>query len=355
MKIAHFVEKGLPSGLGHTATHLCEIEKKMGLDSVLIDCYKEENGEAPEDAKLADEADIYVVHLYLGLKRIYDGKPKIWVAHGTPEVMLQGGYLEAAKGHYAPADSLMLAQWWLQNSDVVVTFWPRHEAIWRSLVDKRTRVEGVPLGCDLSFWKPIESVGKFAGEPSVFTAENHYELKWPYDLFISWPWIVQNGLPKAKLHAVNVPMDQSRMWFPLVNRNGAGYHTYLTNRTFTHTELRNAFVSTDFYANLVRYADHNYIGLQAAASGAKVISYKGNPYASHWIDYGDQRIMAQQLGAILKGEVEERHDRERPVGLSRTAECFHEIYLSLGKDSPTGLREHFEIPVNGELATLAVN
>lgn len=351
MKIAHFCEKDLRSGLGHTAKHICENERKLGLNSILVDCNDE------SDWHNADDADIYVVHLFLPLKFMYDKKPKVWVAHGTPEVMFEGGYLESTKGQYGHADGWMLAQYWLQHADRVITFWPRHEAVWKSLSDKATKIEGIPLGVDLDFWKPVESGGKFAGSPSVFTAENCYSIKWPLDLFIAWPWTVQNGLPDAKLHAVYVPMDQHRFWYPLVNRNGCSFHSYISHRVFSHEELRNAFSSTDFYCGLVRYGDHNYIGQQANACGAKTISYRGNPYSAYWIEPGDQRVMAQQLSAILKGEVEARQQEPVP-SITRTVERFKEVYLSLGKDMPTGMPQKKKrraiIPKETTLATAVV-
>lgn len=331
-KAVHWVEKSLQSGLANTAVQICEAERVAGLNSILVDCNDE------SDWHNADDADIHVVHLFLPLKFIHDKKPKVWVAHGTPDLMFESGYLESTKGQYGHADGWMLAQWWLQHADVTVTFWPRHEAIWKSLSDKNTRIEGVPLGVDLNFWKPISTQGKFAGEPSVFTAENCYTLKWPYDLFISWPWVIQSGLCDAKLHAVNVPLDQSRVWFPLVNRNGAGFHSYITNRRFSPEELRNAIISTDFYCGLVRYGDMNYMSLQANACGSSTISYPGNPYSKYWIDWGDQRIMAQQLSAIFRGEAEARTQEPVP-SLARTAERMIEIYKSLGYDRPTGLIE----------------
>lgn len=333
MRIVHWSDKTLASGLGETANHICEAERKLGLDSVVVDPYKE------DEWHNADDADVHVVHLFMPPKYIYGSKkPKVWVAHGTPEVMWESGFEESCKGQYGHADGWMIAQYWLQHADVTVTFWPRHEAIWKSLSDKNTRIEGVPLGVG-DFWHPVKTQGKFAGEPSMFTAENCYYIKRPLDLFFSWRWVIESGLYDAKLHAVNIPYDQNRFWFTLANRNSSAFHSYITNRRFNSEELRNAFCSTDFYANLVRYSDHNYIGLQASACGAKVISYKGNPYADYWVDFGDQRYLAQQLSAILKNQVEPRKDKEKPVSLLRTAERMIEIYKSLGVDHPTGLME----------------
>lgn len=331
MKVVHWSEKALASGLGETANHICEAEKKIGLDSVVVDAYLESEWDTAKDA------DVHVVHLFMPPKVIYSTKaPLVWVAHGTPDLMFESGYTESAKGGYGPADGWMIAQWWLQHADVTVTFWPRHEAIWKSLCDKNTRVEGVPLGVDKDFWKPVASNGKFAGEPSVFTAENGYALKWPWDLLIAWPWVVQNGFPDAKLHVINSPYDQGRVWWPLLNRNGSGFHSYLTNRRFTHEELRNAFCSTNYFCGLVRYGDHNYLSHQANACGMRTISYKGNPYSDYQVEFGDQRILANQLLAIMRNEVQPR-DKEPVPSILRTVEQLREVYFSLAKDAPTGL------------------
>jgi len=352
-KIAHWCEANLRSGMGHTAKHICEAERKLGLTSVLVDC----NNEA--DWINGEDADVHVCHLFMPLKFLYTKTPKVWVAHGTPDLMFEAGYLEHSKGLYGASDGWMLAQWWLQHADATVTFWPRHEAIWKSLSDKNTRIEGVPLGVDLDFWKPVKSDGKFAGAPSIFTAENCYSLKWPWDLFIALPWVVRDGLPEVKLHAVYIPLDQARFWYPLVNRNGSSFHSYISNRVFDHEELRHAFSSTDFYCGLVRYGDHNYISLQANACGVKTISYRGNPYSSYHVDFGDQRILAQQLAAILKGEVEERQDKSPVVSIMRTAERMKEIYESLAPGKPTGLavkkpKKQRAMTAGASLATLTV-
>lgn len=333
VKVVHWCDKTLNSGLGHTAKNICEAEKQLGLNSLLVDGYDE------SDWHNADDADIHVVHLFMPPKVVYKTRaPLVWVAHGTPNLMFESGYTESIKGQYGASDGWMIAQWCMQNADAIVTFWPRHEAIWKSLCDKHTRVEGVPLGVPLEYWGTGKTNGKFAGEPSVLSAENCYTLKWPLSLCFAWPWIVREGFPDAKLHLVNMPLDQSRVWFPLINRNGSGFHTYLTNRSFNHEELRNAFLSTDYYCGLVRYGDMNYISLQANAAGVKTISHKGNPYSTYWVDEGDERILAQQLLAIFRGEVEARQQELVP-SIHRTAERFQEIYLSLAKDGPTGIAE----------------
>lgn len=321
MKIAHWVKPN-HSGMANVAESIAMAEVALGLKSVLIDC---ENRAAWPSA---DDADIHVIHTHIADAYRSSGKPLVWVAHGTPEVMFHGGYEQGlVNGAYGHGDPWMMAQFWLQQCDATVTFWPRHQRIWKSLCDKRTRVECFPLGIDRNFWKPQASEGRFTGTPSVFTAENCYEIKWPLDLFLAWPWVTES-LPDARLHAIYVPKDQHRWWFPLVNRNGASFHSYIQASVFDAKAMRNAFCSTDYYLGLVRYGDFNRVSLEANACGAKTISYASNPYSDYWLPEGDQRVIAGELAKILRGEVNPR-EKNQPVDISETASAMVQLYNSL--------------------------
>jgi hypothetical protein len=243
--------------------------------------------------------------------------------------MFHSGYEQGlVSGAYGHGDAWMMAQFWLQHCDATVTFWPRHQKIWQSLSDRRTRVECVPCGIDTAFWVPQTSNGHYAGAPALLTAENCYEIKWPLDLFLAWPWVIEAGLYEARLHALYVPKDQHRWWFPLVNRNGASFHAYIGPHIFSETNLRNAFCSVDYYVGLVRYGDFNRISLEASATGAKLISYTGNPYADYWVPEGDQRTLAAAIVDILKGVTVSRQ-KETVPDISQTAAAMHALYESL--------------------------
>ena len=320
-KIAHWCLIN-NSGMNNVAASLVASERSLGLDSVLVDCV------TPSAWPAGDNADIHVIHTHLPDAYLHTQKPKIWIAHGTPEVMFHSGYEQGLiNANYGHGDAWMMAQYWLQHCDVTVTFWERHQRIWKSLSDKRTRIELIPMGVDKEFWKPVPTGGKYAGSPSVFTAENQYEIKWYLDLFIAWPWITSQ-IHLARLHAIYLPKDQHRWFFPLVNRNGCSFHSHLGPQVFSRENLRNAFCSTDFVIGLVRYGDFDRLSLEANACGAKTITYKGNPYADYWITEGDQRTMADDLVAILSGKVFPR--KKTPVAESKeTATEMFRIYESL--------------------------
>jgi len=300
MRIAHWT-MGNGSGMHRVAESMVQGEKALGMDAVLI------NLDHGAEYAQADDADIHVSHTHLPniYDRVQKGQKVVWVGHGVPEHVFQSAVESGLKGGYGHGDAWMLMQYWLQHSDAVVTFWPRHAEFYRSMSDKRSIVDCIPLGVDLDFWKPGQSNGKFRGNPSVFTAENSHYIKWPLDLFIAWGYLSPK-VPEATLHAIYLPKDQHRWFFPLINRNGVSYSGYISAQTFDHPGMLNAFRSVDYYVGLVKYGDFNRVCLEAKASGCKVISYKGNPYADFWIDEGDQRVIAEQLEAVITGKVEPR-------------------------------------------------
>ena len=91
------------------------------------------------------------------------------------------------------------------------------------------------------------------------------------------------------------------------------------------TNLRNALCSTDYFIGLVRYGDANRLSLEANACGAKMITYAGNEYSDYWLHEGDQREIAKELLAILKGDVEPRK-KLQASNVMETAAAMKNIY-----------------------------
>lgn len=304
------------------AETLAAAEVVLGLGSVLADPSQPETWGAVEDA------DVHVIHTHFPSamkKRVSRPLKLVWVGHGTPDHVFQGAVQEAEQGNYGHGDAIMLMQHWLREADAKVTFWPRHKWVYDKMLTKGARpTDLVPMGVDTAFWSAGVTQGKFAGEPSVFTAENPHYIKWPYDLMTAWPDVSAEH-PDVKLHAVYLPRDMHRAFFPWINANGAAFSCYVSPAVFTKEWLRNAFQSCDFTVGLVRYGDLNHLSLQANAAGATTISYVGNPHADYWIPEGDQRVIASELNAIFRGEREKRVKTPVP-DTSAMAAGFRAVY-----------------------------
>jgi hypothetical protein len=317
MKVVHWSVKN-GSGMHRMAEEIAEAEKASGLDSVCL------NGDDRAEVPMGVDADIHVVHTHLP-DDVDDRKiRKVFVAHGTPETIFAGSINEAARGLHGAADGWMVTTNFLRTSDAVVTFWPRHQAIWKSMVDKRSVIDCIPMGINLSKWQTGTSRGKWNGTPSLLTAENCHEIKWPLDLILALPWVMEE-IRGLRLHLLYLPSDQARWWGALTMNNRTAYRSYISSVALDHAELANAFKSVDYYIGLVRYGDHNRICLEAKATGLPVISFRGNEYADFWLDEGDQRTMAAQLTMILRGDVPKRETPDVP-DISKTAAAMMKIY-----------------------------
>lgn len=304
------------------AESIATAEKALGLDSAVVDCTVE--SDAWESAM---DADAHVCHTHFPnklRKRSRTPLKVVWVAHGTPDHVFQSSVEAGLGAPYGHADPYMLMEYWLKNADARVTFWPRHQWIYQQLVDKCTTVHCVPLGVDKTFWSGGVSRGKFEGTPSVMSAENPHYIKWPKELIDITPTVFSE-IEGAKLHLSYMPRDMHRWFMPYANAIGASFYAHISPITWPHEELRNVFKSVDYYIGLVRYGDFNHMGLQANAAGCTTISYAGNEYADYWMTEGDQRVMAKELTAILKGEVTPRTKTPVP-DISETATAMKTIY-----------------------------
>lgn len=335
MKVVHW-SLGNGSGMANVAASCAESERRLGLDASVARCDVEDGA-----WEAALDADVHVSHTHVPdrIRRRFTKPLKlVAVFHGTPEHVYAGAVEAGEHGRYAPSNALMLMQHDLQCAHARVTFWERHAAIYRTMVDWGTTVHCVPMGVDRAFWAAGASRGKYAGTPSVWTGENQHAIKWVLDLALMWPWIAE-AVEGVCLHACYNPFDQHRYLFPLVHRNQAYYTAHFGAWTYPHDELRNIWKSVDFFIGLVRYGDANRLCLEANAAGAPTISYRGNPYSSYWVPEGDQRETAKEVIRILRGEVEPRADRRPVPDMMETAAQFQAIYEGIlpRSDAPKAL------------------
>jgi hypothetical protein len=324
MKVSHWtITNG--SGMHRVAESLVTAEQARGLDSALADPTMEATWEYHVDS------DIHVVHTHLPNKlRKMVTKPLriVWVGHGTPDHVFQSACEEFDHGGYGHGDPIGLTMEWVKTAHARVTFWDRHAWIYdRMLSTGARKTDVIPMGVDTAFWKDGSTAGKFSGEPSVFTAENPHYIKWPYDLFTAWG-DVSDEFPEAKLHAVYLPRDMHRAFFPWFNQMGAFWNAYVSAGTYPKEWLKNAFQSTDYTIGLVRYGDLNHLSMQANAAGAQTISYPGNPYSDFWVAEGDQRGIAKELIEIFKGDRAPR-DKTPVPDIADTITALTKVYEAI--------------------------
>lgn len=325
MKVVHFTSYNA-SGMNRVAESIVTAERAAGLDSHLLNIAEQ------SDWEVALDADVHVSHTHF--PDFKDGKsflrmlkkPAKIVAffHGTPEFVFTDTVNSFKRDRHWGGDGLQMLYHWLKTADARVTFWPRHQAIYQQLVDRGTEVDCLPLGVDSAFWAGGTSKGRWAGDPCVFSAENPHHIKWPLDLITAWSWIYPQ-LENASLSLGYVAEDLHRQFAPWITNTGAGYGMRWSASYWNPADLRDIFKSVDFFTGLVRYGDFNHLSLQAAASGLKTVSYRGNPYADYWVTEGDQRVLAAELLDIFRGNATPRAKSSVPE-IAETVAALAPIY-----------------------------
>lgn len=292
------------SGLANMASEMAEAERTLGIDAKTCNTQDKSTWASGMDS------DIHVVHSHIPDEIAFDDSKKIvCVQHGSPEHTFEISVNQGLAGAYGPGDSLAVTYFLIKRANVIVTMWERQAYIWSSMT--KVPVYVVPMGIDKQFWTKVAKKNLLTGSPSVLTAENFHACKWPIDIIFTWNKVAKE-LHDARLHAINIPYDQHKWWFPLAYMTGTVYSSYMSAFRCPKETLRDFFCDADYYYSPVEYGDHNRVSLEAASCGCKVISYKGNEWADYWISEGDQRIQVQELLSILKDEVEPRQKQPVP-------------------------------------------
>ena len=301
------------SGMHRVAAAMARAETTLGVESILLDPFDKQQ----QGWENALDADIHLSHTHIperigkhSFKRSCT-KPYRWVfpIHGTPELVFEASIKDAEQNGYGSGTSFAQHQIGMQTADAIFTYHARHQALYQLATDKSTIVDLIPMGIDVAFWQAGVSAGKYQGTPSFFNCDNAYPFKWALEILRAWPWIYQGLEEMACLHICYLPTAIQRFVDVMAARYGSLRGAIIGNWSYDHKNLRNIFRSIDYYLSPVRYGDHNRVCLEAAAAGAKVISHPGNVYADFWIPEGDQRVQAQALIAIGRGEVAPRADK----------------------------------------------
>lgn len=294
MKVTHW-SLGNGSGLAQVAQDISMVENQLGIDSIVC---------TPQEKEKGMDADIHVAHAHIPDEiAIKHSKPWIAFQHGAPEYVIE--MMDSEDGINQKGNSFASGWMMMQQADAVVSFWDRHIKMYERMTDKP--IYKINMGVPLGFWEKKITPLPQPGIPSFITCENSTRAKWILDLLLLFPWLLED-FPHACLNCFYVPMNQHKMFFPLLYANKALRGVYLTSHKLDKPMLLAALRGSQYYLNLCRYGDFNQMGLQAKAAGCKVISYKGNPYADYWLDEGDQRTMALQLLAIMKGWTQPRNN-----------------------------------------------
>ncbi len=208
MRIVHYAQFGPRScGLYETVKDLIVVERKLGVDALLVDVdgATGETGRVglvdgdvvTSEPEVAWDADVLVRHTAIPARWQNIGVPIVMALHGRPESSYRistGGENDIIQGIANKARDA--------RYKAFVYFWPQFELPWRSIVGEKLRY--VPAPVDLTYYGQGKDLG-LSGSRRILIADIWRDDVIPLDSLFGAARYVERYNPAARIHIVGMP------------------------------------------------------------------------------------------------------------------------------------------------------
>ncbi len=305
-------DKGNGTGLNRAVEELVDAEKRIGLDSILLD------PRVGLEIDAGEGVDVHVIHS--NLPDGYHGHPrKVFFAHASPEHCVTYELRAAAD---MPFSATM---YWLRAAEVTVTQWPRHKRIWDLYLPAGREVELVPAGIDTRVWNPEGPKIDLPGKPSFLYSESWFEIKRPTEFMWAFCALARDKKGSAaKVHFLNVPEGQMPFWS--TNLEHMNLRRWVVTFQGWQQDMAPVYRGANVLIQPSLCGDFSRTCLEALACGMKVLARKGSDYATYTCDWDWESVGAKLL-QIVDGTAEvERTWETAQLDILPVAERMAEIY-----------------------------
>jgi glycosyltransferase involved in cell wall biosynthesis len=279
-------------------------ERRAGLQSDMADPhdkYREGRAEiddgwfSPISWKLAERADIYVLHSYIPdeIKKI-KGKKHVAILHGPNEHML---WKEFSSNRKDEAFNLHLNILWQYDATVVLY---EHEKSILELYDEHNRLHYIPNSIDLERYqdKGIQP-WKYLNHPAILSCDTVRLEKLPAQIIWAMPRIAKR-IPSARLNLFSLPLEPISTWRNIFCKSKErNLENLCENIQLENNDLRPFMKGADMGFNNNMSGIHSRVHMEAMAMGIPVIGYGGN-YTPYIARIWDLDSIAEQVERCWK-------------------------------------------------------
>ena len=264
-------------------------------------------------------ADVHMIH-YTFDKRLGKLKPKVFMAHGTPEAVLESSLQTTDR-----AQALLSGAEWTNKFEGTIVTSQRGKLFWGAFAEDPSKIHVVNKGIDLEWWQRSGSKRDLRGEPSVLYGEVWRGIKHPALLFYAMDELYKRN-DQARLNAWALSMKR-RLWESFIEQ--AGFTKFLGQDNIPGIEdyPEHFYSRGDVLVSPVIYGDLSRVAQEAMACGCPVVSWDTDPYGENYpykVAKGfDVRSMADKIEEAYNEVLD---DREGVAAKCRqTAETYFDI------------------------------
>jgi len=220
-------------------------------------------------------ADIHVIHFSFDLK-LGRLKPKVFMAHGTPEAVIESALREPGSGKR----SLLSGAEWIDKFEATIVTSQRAKQFWEVFDSSGKKMHIVNKGIDLEWWQRSGTKADLPGKPSVLYGEVWRGIKHPARLFYAVNELYERN-KEVRLNPWSLGPSR-QFWEEFVIQ--AGFQDFLgANRIPGVQEYPEHYYSRgDVLVSPVQAGDLSRVAQEALACGCPVVSWDTDPFGENY-------------------------------------------------------------------------
>lgn len=220
-------------------------------------------------------ADVHVIH-YTFDKRLGKLKPKVFMAHGTPEAVLEGSLKDKD-----PGNSLLSGAEWINKFEGTIVTSQRGKMFWGAFDPTGgSKMHVVNKGIDLAWWQKSGTIRDLPGEPSVLYGEVWRGIKHPALLFYAMDELYKRN-DQARLNAWSLTVKRN-LWTAFIGQADFWKFMGQDNIPGVVDYPEHYYSRGDVLVSPVTYGDVSRVAQEAMACGCPVVSWDTDPHGENY-------------------------------------------------------------------------
>lgn len=219
-------------------------------------------------------ADIHVIHYSFDVK-LGRLKPKVFMAHGTPDAVIAGGVKEGGGG------VVITGAKWINDFEATIVTSQRAKQFWEVFDSSGgDKINVVNKGIDLAWWQRSATKSILAGEPSVLYGEVWREIKHPTRLLYAVNEIYKRN-KEIRMNAWGMGPTR-KFWEDFIQQ--AGFKDFLGQNNIPGIQdyPEHFYSRGDVLVSPVQAGDLSRVAQEAMACGCPVVSWDTDPWGENY-------------------------------------------------------------------------
>lgn len=267
-------------------------------------------------------ADIHVIHYSFDL-RLGRLKPKVFMAHGTPEAVIESAVRN-------PANKNMLAgAQWIDKFEATIVTSSRAKQFWEVFDSSGKKVHQVNKGIDLEWWQRSGTITDLPGKPSVLYGEVWRGIKHPTLLFYAVNEIYKRN-KEVQLNAWSMGTAR-KFWEQFIMQ--AGFQDLIGRGRIYEVQdyPEHLYSRGDVLVSPVSAGDLSRVAQEAMACGCPVVSWDTDPWGENYPYKTVKSFDIMDMASKIEETYEEILDD--PEGVRKKCRAIAEKYFDINEEA----------------------